>query len=532
MQLYADLKKNERYEELLSLIDHRFGGDCYDFGRYQADPVAFGEEVLGETYTEGIKAMLQSVRDNPFTVMKSANAVGKSHGAARAAVWFYKCFPGSQVYTAAAPPESNLKKILWGEIGSIVEKHSELFKNDEVTALHVQRGAQSFLTGVTIPTSGSTTQREAKFAGKHAPYLFFIVDESDAVPDEVFAGIESCMSGGWARLLCMLNPRAPSGAVYRWIRDGRAKVITLSAFSHPNVIEGRDVIPGAVDREVTVRRVNEWARLLAAGEKSGADTFLLPAFLEGDVAKSRAGIDFPPLKAGHYKIMDPAFSYMVLGEFPAQGANQLISKEWIDAARLRWNSYVDQNGERPPMMARPLAGLDVAEFGADSNVLIFRSAGYVTRPVSWSGMDLSQTAVNAAEICKEYRASRVMVDSIGVGAAMPGMVTAQGMPAVGVKTSEKATVKTEAGEFHRLRDQLWWSVREWLRTDPGAMLPPDEGLIEELTIPTYEIENGKIRVMKKDTMRELLGRSPDRADSLCLTFSPSNFFSDCSFPTF
>jgi len=40
-----------------------------------------------------------------------------------------------------------------------------------------------------------------------------------------------------------------------------------------------------------------------------------------------------------------------------------------------------------------------------------------------------------------------------------------------------------------------------------AMLPPSEELIEELTVPTYEIENGKIRVMKKDTMRELLGRA-------------------------
>jgi hypothetical protein len=50
------------------------------------------------------------------------------------------------------------------------------------------------------------------------------------------------------------------------------------------------------------------------------------------------------------------------------------------------------------------------------------------------------------------------------------------------------------------------------------MLPADEMLIEELACPTYEIRNGKIFVMPKDTMRELLKRSPDRADSLCLTF--------------
>ncbi len=83
---------------------------------YQDDPVGFGEKVLGETYTDEVRAMMESVRDNPITVAKSSNATGKTHGAARVAVWWYKTFPDSQVYTAAAPPESNLKKLLWGEI--------------------------------------------------------------------------------------------------------------------------------------------------------------------------------------------------------------------------------------------------------------------------------------------------------------------------------------------------------------------------------------------------------------------------------
>ena len=91
--------------------------------------------------------------------------------------------------------------------------------------------------------------------------------------------------------------------------------------------------------------------------------------------------------------------------------------------------------------------------------------------MSWSGMDLGETARNAAEIAKEYRPIRVMVDAISIGAAVPGMISKIGVPAIGVKSSEKATVRTEIGKFHRLRDQLWWSVREWLRTDPGSMLP-------------------------------------------------------------
>jgi hypothetical protein len=92
-----------------------------------------------------------------------------------------------------------------------------------------------------------------------------------------------------------------------------------------------------------------------------------------------------------------------------------------------------------------------------------------------------------------------------------------------------ADLPCRPGWMRILRDQLWWACREWLRTDPGAMLPPDELLIEELQTPTYEVDRGKIRVMKKDTMREVLKRSPDRADSLCLTFHSGGFFAGLDF---
>jgi hypothetical protein len=97
-------------------------------------------------------------------------------------------------------------------------------------------------------------------------------------------------------------------------------------------------------------------------------------------------------------------------------------------------------------------------------------------------------------------------------------MTRAGCSANSVKVASKPTEETELGEFGILRDQLWWACREWLRTDPGAMLPADEQLLEELHAPTYEVKNGKIKVMDKPTMREVLKRSPDRADALCLTF--------------
>jgi hypothetical protein len=439
-------------------------------------------------------------------------------------VWWYKCFPNSQVYTAAAPPESNLKKLLWAEIGSIVETNPDLFKTDTATKLHVQRSAQSFLTGVTIPMSGTEAQREAKFSGKHSPHLLFILDEGDAIPDEVYKGIESCMSGGHARLLIMFNPRAEVGEAFRMIRDGRANVIPLSAFSHPNVVAGQDQIPGAVTRETTVRRINEWCRPLIDGETPDGECFELPAFLEGVTAKSQSGREYPPLKSGFYKIMEPAFSYMVLGQYPAKGSDQLISKEWISKARSRWDAYVAIHGEIPPANTFGVMGVDVGEFGTDANAVCTRYGGFVERIVTWSGLDPIATGERATAEYKARHVSRANVDATGVGAGVAPHMQRDGCSAVGIKVASSPTERTEMGEFKILRDQIWWACREWLRTDTGAMLPPDEILVEELQTPTYEVINGKIQVMKKITMRELLKRSPDRADALCLTFAPGGFF--------
>lgn len=457
-----------------------------------------------------------------------------SHGAARIATWFYKCFPGSQVYTAAAPPERNLEKILWGEIGALVDKHPGIFEDDRITRdLNIQRSPLSFLTGVAIPMSGTPEQRQAKFSGKHAPYLLFIVDEGDAVPPEVYKGIESCMSGGFARLLIMFNPRGEYGPVAQMEKKKLGNIISLSAFNHPNVITGDEQIPGAVNRETTVRRVNEWTRPLAPDEKPDAECFEVPEYLVGTTATSLAGTVFEPLPAGWRKVENPAFFYMVLGLYPPQAETQLISRAWIDAAISRWLTYVATYGEKPPV-DRAVAGLDVAEYGKDWNVLTYRFGGWVAKPERWQGLDADATALRCFDqVTRDGWRVKVLVDATGIGSGVAPRITRASasrpdrsyVQAESVKVASAPTYDTELGVFFMLRDQLWWSCREWLRDEPNhpsyAMIPPDDDLTEELSAPLYSVRGGKVRITDKDTMREMLGRSPDKADSLCLTFAGS-----------
>ncbi len=528
-----------------------------DYSDYLTDPVGFCEGPMKQVLTDDIRKMMVAIRDNPITVAVSANAVGKTFAAALMSAWFYKCRPGAQVITATAPPaERNLKAKLWGEIRTQVKLSPEMFENDTITSLHIQSedNPKSFIDGVTIPMAGSEEQREAKFSGMHAPNLFFVLDEGDAIPDEIYRAIESCMSGGFARLLVMFNPKRRLGAVYRMIRDGRCAVVSMNAFDHPNVVSGKDLIPGAVSREQTGKRINEWTILAVEGEIDSS-CFEVPKFMVGYVAKNDRMDEYPPIPAGFRHIEEPQFSYMVLGEYPLQSSHQLISVEWIDNARSRWDLYVAEFGRKPPKGVKPSMGMDAADLGEDYNTLCVKYGGWVDDIKRWHGMDIPASSKKASLFYHERDGAVINVDSTGVGAGVaPSMNLTYRLKcsdpecahiivepgsreeecpkckkkdvaleviycnAKRIMVASKPTEKSEMGEFGILRDQLWWALREWLRTDPGAMLPPNERLVEELSVPEYIIQGGKIKVMSKDDMRKQLGRSPDDADALCLCF--------------
>jgi len=492
-----------------------------EYTKYQKDPVGFIRNELDITLTDDVAIMAESVRDNRVTLARSATGTGKSHGAAALSCWFYSAFPNSRVYTIAHPFEN--QKILWSELSTMAMGNPKLFSGNNHRSMHIERSDKDFITALSVPTTGTDGVKEGKFSGKHHEHMLFIVDEGDTSPSFVYRGIEGCMSGGRiVRLLILFNPRSESGEPYRRERDRTATVIHLSAFNHPNVLTGETIIPGAVDRETTVRRINQWCRPLLDDEKRDeTETFELPDFLAGVVAKDRAGREFPPLAPGFYKIMEAAFSYMVLGQYPAQGSQQLISRAWVSDARARWDAYVATHGEKPPVGAAAIMGQDVAEYGDDSNVTCFRYGGYVEQLITWAGVDPLVTGDRAAVEMKKRDTMACHVDGTGLGSGTAPQMTREGCKNVySVKVASSPTFEIELGRFKILRDQLLWSLREWLRTDPGAMLPPDETLIEEMLVPTYEVKDGYVRVMRKDVMRDLLKRSTDRMDALALTFAP------------
>jgi len=534
-----------------------------DYSFYQNDPVGFIQKELDVKYLpDALVKVAESVRDNEVTVAQSCTAYGKTWLASALAVWIYRCYPNSQILTVAAPPERNLEK-LWQEIKGWARRKPKLFAKDRKLSFKICEDLEKFgddegddkekhmIYGIVIPSAGDSEEKISKFSGYHAPYQFFILDEGDAVPDEIYIGMDGCQSGEWARMLIMYNPKRRLGRAYELIQNGRANVISLNAFNHPNVVTGENLIDGAVTRKKTVQRIIEWTAPLIDGEEIDRNCFEVPKFLEGTIVKSGSGQEYPPLQGGIRRITNYAFSYVVLGVYPPFSANQLINEEWINQAIVRWKLYKAQYGDKATEGILPLLGMDVADEGADYCCICKKYGSFVAGFERWGGIDTDLSSSKTAIIYANVNAYQINIESDGIGAAIPpklGRYSYFRCPEcqspyhdqniikcpkckdvdlvkghINVKkvyVSAPSEKKCEIGRFWHIRDELWWAVREWLRTDPSAMLPDNNDLKRELLVPEFyeDPSNGRIRVTDKKGMRKELGRSPDWADSLIQCF--------------
>jgi hypothetical protein len=84
---------------------------------------------------------------------------------------------------------------------------------------------------------------------------------------------------------------------------------------------------------------------------------------------------------------------------------------------------------------------------------------------------------------------------------------------VGVRGGERAHRKPLT--FDRVRDEVWFALVDAFRD--GLAIPEDVKLERELAAIKAEANtSGRSKVTGKDDLRRELGRSPDRADALCL----------------
>jgi hypothetical protein len=112
-----------------------------------------------------------------------------------------------------------------------------------------------------------------------------------------------------------------------------------------------------------------------------------------------------------------------------------------------------------------------------------------------------------------------IIDVIGIGAGVFDRLR-QLKQKVFAFNAGKATSKRDRSKelgFRNVRAAAWWNLREQLDPDFGSDigLPPDDQLTGDLTaVKQVNREEGKIQIEPKEDVRERLGRSPDKGDSV------------------
>lgn len=200
----------------------------------------------------------------------------------------------------------------------------------------------------------------------------------------------------------------------------------------------------------------------------------------------------------------------VYGRFPRQSYNGFISKDVIDAALTRELHF-------DPMEALIMA-VDVARYGRDSSVIRYRQGrdARSIRPVTLRQKSLIQLAEVVMHQYQLYKPDAIVVESTGIGAGLVDILRDRGYKIIEVHPGANSSVPEH---WHRLRDELWGEMRDWL-IDVGC-IPEEPELIDQLGKIQYSLDrhSQKIRIEPKDEYMERTNSgSPDEADSLMLTF--------------
>ena len=198
------------------------------------------------------------------------------------------------------------------------------------------------------------------------------------------------------------------------------------------------------------------------------------------------------------------FEHVYLGYPNESSDTALFAFKDVDRA-------MNRNGEAS---GATVIGCDVARYGNDSTVLAVRSGLWVKSILQRSKLSITEVADWTAHISNISGADAVVVDTIGIGAGVHDILMRQGIFSIdgnfGMKASEENTYMNKRAEsYFKLSNAM----------KRGLSIPNDDELAEELLAIEYTFtESGKVKIIPKDKIKELLGRSPDKADALALTY--------------
>jgi hypothetical protein len=439
--------------------------------RYKADPVYFVTEEFNPKEIDDFQ--LEVLRAFPT---HQRLAVGAAKGAGKTALesWLIWNFLSTRVdsqVAATSISSDQLQDGLWKELATWQQRSPLLkeafeWQKTRIVSKDPEHSATWYASARSWAKSADAQAQSLTLAGLHAENMMVVLDESGSIPMPIAVTAEAALaSGADTKLVQMGNTTSRTGPLFAAMITQRHLWFVVKATGDPE------------DPKRAKRISRQWAQ-------QQIELF---------------GRNNPWVKVN------------VFAEFPETEFNALLSEDEVMNAMKR------QLKEEDYSWAQKRLGIDVARFGDDRTVILKRQGLNASwNPDIMRGARTTDISGRVLKTIGEWGSELELVDDTGHwGHGVIDNLIAVGRPAQGVQFHAPALDP----RYNNRRTEGWLEMANWVKR--GGALPRDcFELIGELSVPTYTYANGKFMMEEKDQVKlpTRLGRSPDIADALALTF--------------
>lgn len=422
----------------------------------------------------------------------SGKGTGKTFLVGGIILWFMFSFPLCRVM-ATAPTGDQLFSVLWSELSSGIQRMKEFYREQYIWQ-------NKFIRMVASPESWfaraktSAPGEHGALAGLHSPHMLAVVDEAASVEEGVI-----------------------DEARYTMTNENNLIILISNAHTATSYFKS------------TFDPDSGWVNIIFNAEESPIVSASTIAKVLQDCGGDRE----------HDK-----YRVHVRGLFPNaglldndQGWRRMYNDNWINAffsnssqpTTLHQNEQLEHPHHRiSRTLNRPYLGVDVGGEGDDSSEIYARDDTFAQHVFSESKSTPETVARLTIRAMEELDTapSDTTVDNFGVGADVSAKIAllsdkesfVNGLN-VGQACEDPDDKRVYLNERARLADMLLkWGIQ-------GGRCQNDPILEKELTTIYCREQNGKLQIMSKREMKKMSLPSPNRWDSLILTFPQDRMFS-------
>jgi hypothetical protein len=458
---------------------------------YQENPALFIKEVLDDHPRWKTQIdIIESVRDYRNTYVKACHGVGKTFIAKDVILWFLYCFQPSTVLTTA-PSWPQVEKLLWSEI-NYAHAHAKAPLGGSCKKTQLFLDDNWFALGISPRID--TEDDGKRLTGFHNKHLLVVFDEAPACNPKLWDIKETLMTSANVRFLAIGNPVEATGHFYNGFRKEHVNAINMNIFDSPNFKENK------------IKNVKDLIKLAEMDIEKREKAFSKMTNPYHSLTTPRWAVE----RLLEWKVDSPMFKSRVIGEFPDQTTDTIISLSSLEKCK---NGYIETKTGK-------ILSVDVARFGSDFTVIYGTENGRQIYKEKWNGQDLVKTANILKNKILYEQYLTVVVDDTGLGGGVTDIlrdfIKQNGLTRVNILPVNFAQ-KSQDEQFDGIVTEMWFNAKRIIE-DMEILINDEGNLFSELTDRKYKFTvKGKFKVESKDEYKKRSnGKSPDEADALIL----------------